>query len=235
MLRHTRSCRNLDGEGIERVVRVRVRGTPDLTYAHESAKPESEGAFFGPARRVRIGWVFDGRARDPLRQLSFYQGGLLDKLFSGADLSPATDALREALSQGAEKVNEDVAITAVLDGLADDLRGLGLLDSSEGPAFEAGAVSQRELLPSLRLALPAGDETIPLARQGRGAQRLVLVSVLLRLARAATGGQALIMRGYEQRRAQVESSVTLPPERDSQAWRRDFPPPSVAPMSSDVR
>ncbi|MBV9309774.1 MAG: AAA family ATPase [Solirubrobacterales bacterium] len=198
-----------DGEGVERIVRVRVRGTADLTYAHEFSKPESEGAFFGPARRVRIGWVFDGRARDPLRQLSFYQGGLLEKLFSGADLSPATDALREALNQGAGKVNEDNAIAAVLKDLARDLSGLGLLDSSEAPAFEAGAVSQRELLQSLRLALPAGDESIPLARQGRGAQRLVLVSVLLRLARAASSSQALI-GGFE------EPEEALEPLRQTQ-------------------
>ncbi len=198
-----------DGEGIEPVVRVRVRGTPELAHSHEFAKPESEGAPFNAARRVRVGWVFDGRARDPLRQLSFYQGGLLDKLFSGADLDPATDALREALGQGAQRVNEEEAIADVLGDLAEDLRGLGLLERSERPAFEVGAVSQRELLQSLRLALPAGEETIPLFRQGRGAQRLVLVSVLLRLARAVTGGQALI-GGFE------EPEEALEPLRQTQ-------------------
>jgi putative ATP-dependent endonuclease of the OLD family len=198
-----------DGDGIERVVRVRVRGTPELTYAHEFAKPESEGAPFNAARRVRAGWVFDGRTRDPLRQLSFYQGGLLERLFLGADLDPATDALRRALAQGADDVNEDAAIADVLTTLAEDLQGLGLLEGSERPAFEAGAVSQRELLQSLRLALPAGDATIPLFRQGRGAQRLVLVSVLLRLARAASGG-AVLIGGFE------EPEEALEPLRQAQ-------------------
>jgi ABC-type arginine transport system ATPase subunit len=198
-----------DDDGVERVVRVRVRGTTDLTYSHEFAKPESEGALFNPGRRVQVGWVFDGRARDPLRQLSFYQGGLLDRLFRDADLDPATDALRDALAQGAEKVNQEAAIAEVLGGLADDLRGLGLLRDSETPSFEAGAVSQRELLQSLRLALPAGDDSIPLFRQGRGAQRLVLVSILLRLAYGVAGDQKLI-GGFE------EPEEALEPLRQAQ-------------------
>ncbi len=198
-----------DGQGIETIVRVRVRGTSELALVHEFAKPESSGAIFNAARRVRIGWVFDGRARDPNRQLSFYQGGLLDRLFSGADLVPATTALRDALAEGASEVNSDSAVTSVLDGLAGDLRGLGLLRDGESPSFEAGAVSQRELLQSLRLALPAGEETVPLSRQGRGAQRLVLVTILLRLAKEAGDGGAII-GGFE------EPEEALEPLRQAQ-------------------
>jgi putative ATP-dependent endonuclease of the OLD family len=72
-----------EADGVERVVRVRVRGTADLTHNHEFAKHESEGALFNPARRLQVGWVFDGRARDPLRQLSFYQGGAARPAFRG--------------------------------------------------------------------------------------------------------------------------------------------------------
>jgi len=78
-----------DGEGITPIVRVRARATSDLDLLHEFAKPESEGARFGPARRLDVGWVFDGRTRDPSRQLAFYQGGLLDRIFADADLGPA--------------------------------------------------------------------------------------------------------------------------------------------------
>ena len=198
-----------DGVGIEPIVHVRVRGTSDLTYVHEFAKPESEGAPFNPARRLRVGWVFDGSARDPQRQLSFYQGGLLEKLFSEVDLDSATDALREALRQGAQRVNDETAIAPVLADLAENLRELGLLDEAEQPVFEAGAVSQRQLLQSLQLAFPEGEETIPLFRQGRGAQRLVLVSVLLRLAQAVTGGPAIIA-GFE------EPEEALEPLRQAQ-------------------
>ncbi len=127
----------------------------------------------------------------------------------GADLNPTTDALREALAEGARRVNDEPAIATVLGDLADELRNLGLLQQAEEPAFEAGAVSQRQLLQSLRLALPEGEETIPLSRQGRGAQRLVLVSVLLRLARAAAGGQAVI-GGFE------EPEEALEPLRQAQ-------------------
>jgi putative ATP-dependent endonuclease of OLD family len=175
-----------DGEGVEPVVRVRVRGTPEFEVIHEFAKPESEGARFNPALRARVGWVFDGRAREPARQLFFYQGGLLDRLFAGAELGPALQTLRDAISAGAEAINRDDAMRQVLGELSADLGSLGLLENDETAALEAGDVSQRALLQTLRLALPVGDVPIPLARQGRGTQRLVLVAVLFRLA-SATG------------------------------------------------
>ena len=193
-----------DGESIEPVVRIRVRGTPDLEYRHEFSKPEAGGAYFGPRLRSLLGWVFDGRTRDPLHQLSFYQGGLLDKLFLNADLDPATQALRDALRAGAEQVNADPAVNQVLVELAHDLRNLGLLEAEERPSFEAGAVSQRQLLQSLRLAMPAAEETIPLFRQGRGAQRLILVSVLLRLAVLATGDEPVV-GGFEEPEEALEA------------------------------
>jgi putative ATP-dependent endonuclease of OLD family len=175
------------GEGVEPVVRVRVRGTSDFDLVHEFGKPESEGARFNPGLRVQAGWVFDGRARDPARQLFFYQNGLLDRLFTGADLGPALGTLRDALSGGAEAINRDDAVAPVLRELSTDLETLGLLEPDESTAFEAGDISRRALLQTLRLTLPsAGDVSIPLVRQGRGAQRLVLVAVLLRLS-AVTG------------------------------------------------
>lgn len=174
-----------DGEGIEPVVRVRARASSDLDLVHEFAKPESEGARFHPGLRTEVGWVFDGRARDPAHQLAFYQGGLLDRLFGEVSLDPAVDELRRSLGEGAISVNEDGAVAGVLALLAGDLRRLGLLETGESPLFEVGGVSRRELLQALRLALPSADVTIPLGRQGRGAQRLLLVSVLLRLAEAA--------------------------------------------------
>jgi energy-coupling factor transporter ATP-binding protein EcfA2 len=197
-----------DGESIEPVVRVRVVGTPDGDVMHEFAKPESEGARFGRAYRSQLGWVFDGRQRDPARQLAFYQGGLLERLFGGTDeLGDAVDNLKDALGAGADAVNADAIVSGVLDGLADDLRGLGLLGTDERPEFEIGAVSQRDLLQSLRLALPAGDVHIPLSRQGRGAQRLLLVSVMLRLAQA---GEATPIGGFE------EPEEALEPLRQAQ-------------------
>jgi len=174
-----------NGDGVEPVVRVRVRGTPELEILHDFVKPESEGARVSPRLRLQLGWVFDGRLRDPAQQLAFYQGGLLDRLFADADLGPAIDGLKQALGEGATAVNEEAAIAAVLGELSGDLQQLGLLTAEETPEFEMGAVSRRELLQALRLALPTAGVPIPLARQGRGTQRLVLVAILLRLARAA--------------------------------------------------
>lgn len=174
-----------DGDGIEPIIRVRVRAGSDLDLIHEFSKPESEGARFHPGLRGQVGWVFDGRTRDPAQQLAFYQGGLLDRLFGESDLDPAVEGLRRSLGEGAASVNDDNAVAGVLMELARDLRRLGLLYADEAPLFEVGGVSKRELLQALRLALPAADVTVPLARQGRGAQRLLLVSVLLRLASIA--------------------------------------------------
>lgn len=185
-----------DGDGVEPVVRVRVRGTEELELLHELAKPESEGARFHPALRERVRWVFDGRSRDPSRQLSFYQGGLLDRLFAEVDLTSAIAALRSALGSGADAVNRDTAVDPELKDLSADLERLGLLEPGEAAAFELGAVSRRALLQTLRLTLPAGvNAAVPLARQGRGVQRLVLLAVLLRLAEA-TGGAPI--GGFEE-------------------------------------
>lgn len=174
-----------DGDGIEPVVRVRVRGSSEFEHLHEFAKPEAGGARFFPRLRRQIGWVFDGRRRDPARQLFFYQGGLLDRLFANTDVDAALDVLRTVLRDGASHVNHDDTIAETLGMLSTDLEGLGLLEEGERAIFETGAVSRRALLQTLRLALPINTDTaIPLARQGRGAQRLVLMAVLLRLAAA---------------------------------------------------
>lgn len=196
-----------EGEGIEPVVRVRVRGTADFDLLHEFAKPEAEGARFGRSLRTGLGWVYDGRQRDPARQLAFYQGGMLDRLFAADALDPAVDELREALAAGATAVNDDAAVAEALGGLADDLYRLGLVAQGERPEFEIGAVSHRELLQSLRLTLPSQGVHVPLFRQGRGAQRLLLVSVLLRL---ATAGTATPIAGFE------EPEEALEPLRQAQ-------------------
>jgi putative ATP-dependent endonuclease of OLD family len=172
-----------DGDGVEPVVRVRVRGTSEFEHLHEFAKPEANGAHFYPRLRQHVGWIFDGRRRDPARQLYFYQGGLLDRVFADADLGPALAALRQAVREGAESVNTDRAVGDVLSSLSSDLEDLGLLADGDSIVFEPSAVSRRTLLQALRLAISMGEDiAIPLERQGRGAQRLALVAVLLRLA-----------------------------------------------------
>lgn len=175
-----------DGRNIEPVIRVRVRGTDDMDVIHEFAKPESEGARFGPGIRRQIGWVFDGRTREPTRQLAFYQGGALEKLFDLEALDEPVEGLRARMAEGAQTINEATSVSPVLTQLGADLEALGLVQPGRSPEFEVGAISKRELLQALRLVLPAGEFNIPLNRQGRGAQRLILVTVLIRLAQAAS-------------------------------------------------
>lgn len=171
-----------DGPGIEPVVRLRARGTPDLDLLHEFAKPESEGQRCGPGVRAHLTWIFDGRARDPARQLQFYQGGVLDRLFSVANMDAAVTALRDGLAGSSHSVNEDAEVAAQLNGLAEDLRVLGVIGESDAPSFEVGSLSRRDLLQALRLSLPVGRVEVPLSRHGRGIQRLVLLAALLRVA-----------------------------------------------------
>jgi putative ATP-dependent endonuclease of OLD family len=172
-----------DASGVEPAVRVRVVGSPDLDLSHEFAKPESAGARFGPRLRRQVGWLFDGRTRDPAWQMTFHRGGVLDRLFADHDLDPALDHVRDALRDGADGFSGDAAVLSILGQVARDLDALGLGDGGGLPGFELGAVSARELLQTLRLALPVLPELlIPLRRQGRGVQRLLLVASLLRLA-----------------------------------------------------
>jgi putative ATP-dependent endonuclease of the OLD family len=197
-------------DGIEPVVRVRVRGDDNFDLVHEFAKPESGGARFPPRLRAQLGWVFDGRMREPARQLNFFQGGLLERLFAPIDLGPAVDALRDALAGGAAAVNADAGIQGVLADVAGDLASLGLIRPGESPQFEVGGVSERELLQAMRLSLPSGEATIPVARQGRGAQRLLLVALLLRIAQR---GGAPAIGGFE------EPEEALEPLRQTQVAR----------------
>lgn len=200
-----------DGEGIETVVRVEALGTSDFEVIHQFAKSGGSNRF-SPRLRQHVGWVFDGRARDPVHQLAFYRGGLLDRVFSEIDLETPTDLLRAALIGGAEQVSTEEGVSSVLDEIAEDLHSLGLLSAAEKPSFEAGPISTRELLQALRLSLPATEGVqIPMDRQGRGAQRLVLLAVLLRLAK--TRLPAAIIGGFE------EPEEALEPLRQAQVAR----------------
>ena len=80
-------------------------------------------------QRAQIGWVFDGRMREPTRQLSFFQGGYSSAFFAPIDLSPAVDALRDALGGGAVAVNEDEGVRSLLAEVAGDPANLGLIDA----------------------------------------------------------------------------------------------------------
>lgn len=199
-----------EGDGIEPVVRIRVRGTDDFDVVHEFSKEEASGMRLSPRLRSQVGWIFDGRTRDPLRQLAFFQGGLLDRLFADVSLDPAVAALRKTLAEGTTAVNAEPGVKGRLDDLASDLKSMGVLLGKETPGFELGAVSERNLLQSLQLSLPVEEILIPVFRQGRGAQRLVLVSILLRLAKAS--GQPAIA-GFE------EPEEALEPLRQSQMAR----------------
>ena len=214
-----------DTAGAEPIVRVRVVGTPDLDVAHEFSKPESAGARFGPRLRRQVGWMFDGRTRDPAWQMVFHRGGVLDRLFADDDLSEALDRVRGALRGGAAAFNDDQTVHAILTEIGRDVDELHLGTESGVPGFELGGVSERELLQTLRLALPVLPEImIPLRRQGRGVQRLLLVASLLRLAAHEHG--AAPIAAFEEpeealeplRQAQIASMIADVAEQGGQVF-----------------
>lgn len=203
-----------DAVGAEPIVRVRAAGSPDFDLVHEFAKPESAGARFGPRLRGQVGWLFDGRTRDPVWHMVFHRGGVLDRLFAASDLSLALEQVRAALRQGAAAFSSDTAVSTVLTQIGADVDALRLGTEPGLPGFELGGVSERELLQTLRLALPVLPEIfIPLRRQGRGVQRLLLVASLLRL--AAHDQRAAPIAAFEEpeealeplRQAQIASMI----------------------------
>ncbi len=213
-----------DGDGVEAVVRVRVRGTDEFEAIHEFAKPESNAARFHPRLRAQVRWVFDGRSRDPSRQLFFYQGGVLDRYFAEVDLGEALGTFREVIRTGTAALNSDAAIDGVLQKVSKELERVGLIRNEEAAAFELGSVSQRALLQTLRLTLPAvGNTNIPLSRQGRGTQRLALVSLLLRLSSDAAAAPLAAFEEPEEaleplRQVQVASMIQEITEANGQVF-----------------
>ncbi len=176
-----------EGEGVESAVRVELRGTAECDLEYRLGKPELADVSFNPRLRRRVNFVFDGRNRDPIRQLAFYQGSLLEKAFSDVDLTAPLRVLADHLGDGERTVNADAGVSSVLAQIRENLLrvGIGNREPRE-PTLSVGGLSDRELLQALNLALRHDEHlTIPVARQGRGLQRLVLASFLLVLARRA--------------------------------------------------
>jgi putative ATP-dependent endonuclease of the OLD family len=139
----------------------------------------------------------------------FHRGGVLDRLFADSDLGPALEHVRVAMREGAAAFSGDSAVLEVLAQIGGDVDALRLRTEAGLPGFELGGVSERELLQTLRLALPVLPEIlIPLRRQGRGVQRLLLVASLLRL--AARDHQAAPIAAFE------EPEEALEPLRQAQ-------------------
>lgn len=197
-----------DGPEIEPVVRVRAIADADYEITHSFAKDESGGARFGARLRRRLGWVYDGGNQEAARELAFYQGTVLDRLFSAVDLSDPVGRLRAAITTGADDVTHNEIIKPVLEALGADLARLGLEQGPAVPIFEGSAISQRELLQTLRLSLPSSEQLhIPVDRHGRGTRRLLFVSALLRLSSARQSGT---VAGFD------EPEQALEPLRQSQ-------------------
>lgn len=175
-----------DGPGLETVVRVEVRGTEDGELHYRMAKPEIPDTPFSARLRRKVNFVFDGRRRDPARQLGFYQGSVLEHVFGEVDLTVPLRGLAQHLSEGQDTVNADAGVNEVLQLIRERLRDFGIGGAGEA-LLTVGSVSDRMLLQTLSLALRQDAElALPVNRLGRGVQRVTLVALLLALAARRT-------------------------------------------------
>jgi len=174
-----------DGPGIETAVRVEVRSSEDGELEHRMAKPEAADALFGPRLRRRVNFIFDGRRRDPARQLAFYQGSVLEHVFGDVDLTTPLRVLAAQLAGGQQAVNTDAGVGDVLRLIHDQLREFGISTRDTGePLLTVSGLSERALLQTLALSLRQdADFALPVNRLGRGVQRVALVALLMALAR----------------------------------------------------
>ncbi len=174
-----------DGPDIETVVRVEVRSSEDGELQYRMVKPETGEAPFSPRLRRRVNFIFDGRRRDPARQLAFYQGSVLEHVFGEVDLTVPLRVLAGQLAGGQPAVNADVGVADVLRVIHDQLREFGIGPGEPGePLLTVGGLSERALLQTLTLSLRQDAElALPVSRLGRGVQRVALVALLMALAR----------------------------------------------------
>ncbi len=174
-----------DGPGVETVVRVEVCSSADGELQYRMAKPEVGDAPFSPRLRRLVNFIFDGRRRDPARQLAFYQGSVLEHVFGEVDLTMPLRALAGQLVGGQQAVNADVGVADVLRVIREQLREFGIGTGEAGePLLAVGGLSERTLLQTLTLSLRQdADLALPVSRLGRGVQRVALVALLMALAR----------------------------------------------------
>lgn len=151
----------------EAVLRLMVRGTPDLEIEHRVIGPSGEERAFGADKRQLLGLCRVGEMRGSSREFRMARGSLLQRRLGHEEIRGVAARAVRAASVDLELPKE------VQEGLAElgkRLRAEGIVD--DVVTLELLSPPGQSLLGLLGLAVGRAGNAIPLAFAGQGAQRL---------------------------------------------------------------
>lgn len=154
-------------DGSEAVLRLLVRGTPDLEVEHRLIGPSSDEVPFGADKRQLLGLCRVGEMRGSSREFRMARGSLLQRRLG-----------RDEVRGAAARAVRDASVSLDLPGevreglqlLGERLRAEGVV--TQGVTLELLSPPGQSLLGLLGLAVGEPGRAIPLALAGQGAQRL---------------------------------------------------------------
>ncbi len=172
-------------DGDEEVIRVRVRGTPDLELEHELLSPGAGPRRLAVQNRVALSMWSVGVRRSPEAELRRRRGALLERALGGDSLrGSAVQAFRGltdtfTMPEEANSALERVSRSLDHAGVPTDGLGLGVVSSrGQSPVATFGLVVNH-----------GGPTKMPFGSFGRGTQQLAMVA--LAAARASEGAIAI--------------------------------------------
>ena len=154
-------------ETTEPVLRVVVRGTPDLELEHRLLSPDGEELFLSVDKRRLFGLCRVGDSRGSAREFRMARGSLLERTLGREDV-------RGAAAVAVRNASKDLQLPQEVE---QRLEALGDLLSSDGVShdpvtLEVLSPPGQSLLGLLGLALGLRGEAIGLSYAGQGTQRL---------------------------------------------------------------
>lgn len=171
--------------GDEEVLRIRVRGTPDLEVIHEIVSPGAAERRLSVQDRAALSMWSVGVGRSPEAELRMRRGALLERALGGDKLrGSAVQAFRGLTNDFTMPEESREALTRVRSsleqaGVPTDGLGLGVVSSrGQSPVATFGLVVSH-----------GGDTKMPFGSFGRGTQQLAMVA--LAAARASEGAIAI--------------------------------------------
>jgi putative ATP-dependent endonuclease of OLD family len=153
--------------GAEAVLRMVVRGTPDLEVEHRLLAPNDEELNFSADKRRLLGLCRVGEMRGSSREFRMARGSLLERTLGREDVRGAAARAVRAASSNLQIPEE---VTERLAAVGEEFKKQGI--SSDQVALEVLSPPGQSLLGLLGLALGEPGEAIALAYSGQGAQRL---------------------------------------------------------------
>lgn len=161
----------------EPVLRVLVRGTPDLEIEHRLLTTDGGELPFSADNRRRVGLLHMGELRDTLRDLRMARGSLLER-------SLGREELRGAAAQAVREASDAMTLPQEVGARLSDLLALfrheGVTDRDL--SLQLLAPPGQNLLGMLGLSAESEGTHLPFAYAGQGTQRLAVFALATALA-----------------------------------------------------